>query len=276
MQRKADSLFESAFPIDDGPTEVRVPSAEQRKASPVEFGAFVMELIERGERASQRNDHAAAARYYRALVRAVPEKALSFSLLCNAYDTAGVRYKALEACAAALGRSGATLGDFQHYVRLVLTEPGALSLGRIKDLDAIMQHLAAFAPGSLVPAQLRCDIAVRELDDNRLRECTGVLHTFAPSDPKTLGYEWVLALRQQDFSAARDVIARAKQSAMPSGAVRAMQRATEQASSPWLRARHALQARSSLVLGAALGLLLAVAMILSLRQRRILRGPINP
>lgn len=269
-QRMADSLFTSNFAIDDANPEGNVPSVAQRNAAPLDFAAYIMELSERADRAGKRGDHVAVAKYYRAITKSVPDRALGYSQLCAAYEAAGARDEALEACANALSRTGVTLADFSHYVRLVLAERGEISPQRIKDLDALMSHLKLSVRDSLVPAQLRCEVGVRLLDVGRLQECTASLGKLAPDDPKTLGYEWTLALRRHDYAAATLIVERSKHSAMRPDAIKVMERVTHDVSSPWLRALELLRSSIKLALS-GLALVLLVATAFAWRRPRALR-----
>jgi tetratricopeptide (TPR) repeat protein len=253
----ADSLFEGAFAINDANPEASVPSVEARNAAPLEMATFIMELGERADRAQKRGDHAAAARYYTALVMSVPDRAQGYAKLCRAHEAAGDRPNALKACARALRLPGVTLADFSEYAQLVLSERGEISPDRIKDLDALLAHLQTQVPGSLLPAQLRCDIGVRLLDVARLTQCTTELRQSAPNDPKTLSYEWTLALRQKDYTSATLVVERAKQSTMRPDAVEVMERVTRDLASPWTRMFQFLRSKAGLAIGAGALLLLA-------------------
>ena len=265
-QRMADSLFRSKFAIDDADPVAGVPAPAERNASPLDFGVYLMELGERADRAEQRGDHLRAARYYSAIAKAVPDEPLGFVRACAAYEAAGQRLEALTACADALARKGATVADFERYVRLVLAERNTLSEKRIADLDALMAHLRTQLPNSVVPAQLRCDIGVRLLDRTRLRECTAALRKRGAVDEKTLGYEWVLAVQEQDYTAAAKVVERARHSRMRPEAVEVMARTTESLASPWQRLFDRSREITALAL-VALGVLLQFVFARRLRMR---------
>jgi hypothetical protein len=256
-QRMADSLFQGGFPIDDAKPESSIPSAAARDAAPLEFGVLLMELAERADRAAKRDDHLGAARYYKAVAQAVPTRSLTYAQLCREYEAAKLPEQALSACAQALRLSGVTFGDFEHYVHLVLAQPGELSAGRVHDLDRLLQHLGTTATDPVSLAQLRCDIGVRLQAEPRLRECSEVLRQRAPNAAKTLGYEWALALLRSDHSAAARVVERAKHSTLRPAAVQIMAEATEQLR-PWRRAVALLRTHAGLASAAALMLVLAV------------------
>src|SRR5262245_24065672 len=64
-----------AFPIDADNPEARIPTAKQRDRNPLEYGYFLQDLIEGAEQARRAGDHAAVVGYYRAVVKAVPDRA---------------------------------------------------------------------------------------------------------------------------------------------------------------------------------------------------------
>jgi tetratricopeptide (TPR) repeat protein len=272
IQAKVDSFFATEFRLDPANGEIIVPTEAERAASPVEFGGYLMELAEQADRATERGEHALAAKLYRAMAKAVPGKSVGFVKLCESYEAAGDHEQAIEACAAALSRTGVTSADFLHYAKLMLTQQGELSETRIKDLDAVAAHLGANLKGSPVPAQLRCDIGARLMDAGRLSECTHALQEQAPNEPKTLSYLWTLALVQRDFDSAQRTIERAKQSGMKLSAVQLMERVTADARSSGGRA--VTLGPANLTRGVGLSLAVSLLLIISayctLRQRRAL------
>jgi hypothetical protein len=272
--RQADALFAGGFPIDDADPEQSVPSESARLASPVRFAMFLMELNEKAGRADKRHDYASAVKYYAALAKAVPGDAGPYSKLCVLHELAGDPGKALQACANAVARTGATLADYVQYVRLELARPEPPSSERLKDLDVLMQHLRAQAPASLVPARLRCDIALRLEDMQRLTECTAALHALAPNDPTTLSYEWARELRRRDYAAVRQLVERAKHSGMSPEVVQSMQHATEQALSPWGRALALWRSNTRNLVALVAALLLALIAV-KLHRGRGAHGPAN-
>jgi hypothetical protein len=54
--------------------------------------------------------------------------------------------------------------------------------------------------------ELACDVGERTSNVAQLRECTAALKARAPETPKTVGYEWALAVEEHRFSDARDDI----------------------------------------------------------------------
>jgi tetratricopeptide (TPR) repeat protein len=210
---------------------------------PLQMGYFVILLIERGKAALDRGDSAAAVKYYRALVKAVPERSQSFSLLCKAYEAQGDIQSALENCRTALGKSGVTLEDNLRFVQVLLKKPATeLSPTEIEDVDAIASHLEKeLGPeqdGPAVANQLRCNLGLRLEDVERLETCSKELRKLVPKDPTTIAFSWALALKKRDFEAAKGVIADAKAAGLPRHALRKMEEglvAAREGERAWLR-----------------------------------------
>ena len=79
---------------------------KDRNTNPLEFGYYLQDLLTRAEVETKRKDQARVIKYYRALAAAIPEEAQGWSLLCEAYQTAGDRERALRACKYAIDRKG--------------------------------------------------------------------------------------------------------------------------------------------------------------------------
>ncbi|MFT3926616.1 MAG: hypothetical protein QM778_28990 [Myxococcales bacterium] len=271
-RRMGDSLFVTGFPIDDGAAEIAVPSEAERNAAPIDFANYLMELAERSDRASQRGDHAQAAKYLRAITLAVPGVAAGFSKLCQAYEEGDDKARGLSACAMALTKPGVVVDDYMRYVRLALVQPGAVPTSRLNDLDAVLKHLEQAKVDPTLVAQLRCDVGVRVRDTGRLRACLETLRGTAPNQAKTLGYEWTLAMQEQDYAGAAQIVERARHSSMKPDAVEVMARVTAEVSSPWQRALYELgeQPLTRWLAVGGLGALLLLVFTL----RRLRRAPL--
>jgi tetratricopeptide (TPR) repeat protein len=226
-QVEIDQLAQEAFALSDSDPESSVPSMEQAMRRPLQMGYFVILLIERGKAALDRGDAAAAVKYYRALVKAVPERSQSYSLLCKAYEAQADIQSALENCRTALGKEGVTVEDNLRFVEVLLKKPVALEARDIEDVEAVAGHLEQeLGPekdGPLVANRLRCGLGIRLEDVKRLEACTRELRKLAPKDAGTIAFSWALALKQRDFVAAERVMAEAKAAGLPIHALRKMQ-----------------------------------------------------
>lgn len=222
-----DRMEAEGFPINDDNPESSVPTAEQAMRSPLKMGYHVMLLIERGDKASQAGEQKRAMRYYKALVKAIPERSKGYTLLCNAYDDMGDLASATEACKQALGKQGVTVEDNLHYTTLLMKKPGTLDKTDVEDIEATYAHLekelAAEANTPVFIEQLRCDLATRLEDQQRLKSCVSKLEQRAPKDAKTMAYRWALLVSQRDFVGAQRLIGEAAHAGLPKPALAKMQ-----------------------------------------------------
>jgi hypothetical protein len=252
----------SNFKIDDANPAASVPSLEARNKQPLQFGYFIQDLTARADAATKKGDHAAAARYYGALAKVAPDVALAPRKLCESLQAAGDLPRAVQACRTALTRGGATAGDFTRFVNLVLGQDGRLPQGEKEELEAVLAHLDGTATlGALLPV-LRCEVALRFHDTPALEACTRTLGQVAPNDPKTVSFQWALAIDQRDRDAALRLIDRAKGLGMAKEGVATMERATNDMNR-WRLARLAL-----LVVAAVALILVGVGAARRLSERR--------
>lgn len=222
------------WPVDHADPEASVPSSEQAMQNPLEMGYFLMDLIESADAATKRGDHAAAAKYYEAMIKAVPDRAVSYSKLCASYEALGNIEDAITNCKAALGAGGVTVEDFSHFVRLSLAKPGPIAPERVAELDQAIAHLGTQLEGPagrLASAHLGCELAARLEDTARLEACTGTLASIAPDDPKTITFQWALAMKEGAYDKARGLLERAEKSGMPEAGVDQMRQAIAEAES---------------------------------------------
>ncbi len=221
----------SKWPVDDADPVKSLPTAADRDRDPLNFGYHLMDLTERAEGAVKRGDFASAARFYEAMVGAVPDEAIGYRKACDLYEKSSNRTKALEFCRGALGVSGATVADSSRYVELVVSQPGAISKEQSQDIADVIRNLRAVPNTELALAKVECDLAVRLEDAGRLERCSTVLAKAAPNAASTLSYRWNLALLRQDFAQAEHFALLAKQAAVPAAVTdRMLQQVQEQRS----------------------------------------------
>ncbi len=130
----------SSFPIDEGNPSASIPSLEARDKAPLQFGYFLQDLYTRGQLALEKRDWATAAKYFEAIVEVVPDRARSFSKLCESYGHLGKRELAVLNCRKALGLEGATLIDHKRFIEMVLAGK-ALSPADVGSIDASIAHV---------------------------------------------------------------------------------------------------------------------------------------
>ena len=250
--------------IDDAHHENNVPNAELAMKPPLQMGYLVMQFIQRGREASVQGDYPRAVRYYRALVKAMPERAPAYSMLCGAYEGIGDLGSALDACRAALGKPGVTLNDNVHFVQLLLRKETALEPKDVEDIDAVLGHiskeLSSDQTAAITVAELQCSLATRQEDAARLEACSSKLNQLAPKDPRSVTYAFARALQKKDIAAAEAVITRGQRLGMPVEATERMQASLERArdsESPlqgWLKRWGLIGGLTVLLTGGVLGI----------------------
>lgn len=250
----------SKFAIDDENPEASVPSAAQRDEDPIQYGYFIMDLGDHAEWAIQKDDHLKAARLYRALAKAVPDASVGFTKACEQFELAGDLNEAKNLCAAALTVKGASLADYGHYVRLVLSQK-KVPAPELANLDAAVKHLTANDATRSAGLEIECTIGAHEADRARLEHCVPRLLAEAPGGFKPLYYAWALAITKHDYAAAEHLVEKLrKASAAAPDDVKKIEKATLEAMPAWRKGLHAFRdwrvgALTSVVLFSGLALI---------------------
>jgi tetratricopeptide (TPR) repeat protein len=252
----------SKWSIDDKDPEKTVPTPTQRDSEPLEYGYHLMDLTDRAEGAMRRGDYSAAAKFYGAIAKAVPDVAIGYGKACEAYEAAGDREQALKACGTAVGKQGVLVADYARFARLILAKPTRIDSSEVEDVDAIVEHLKKEESARSVGFEIECDLAVRLGDKKRLEECTPALARATPNDPKVVFFQWSLALMQHDYDAANEFLAHAKASPMKVEDVAKMEDATISALPIWRRVLHDWRIPTTLAI------LLAAAFAMTMTWRR--------
>jgi tetratricopeptide (TPR) repeat protein len=259
----------SSFSIDDRDPARSIPSAPEAERNPLQMGYLLMDLSDRAEHAIKLGDHAKAAEYYRALIKAVPERAISYSRACREHEAAGQVDEAIEMCRVALGKSGVKLEDHARFVRVMLRKHGVLTPTEVADVDAVIQRIRAEGgePGKRIAAAFDCDLGVRSHDPARTRAGIASLEQLEQPVAQIVAYRWALALMEKDLDRARAIVAEAEQAGVPQSAIAAMQSAL---ASPGLREQLGVTAGGKLAAWwpvAAMAALMMVMAIVALRRR---------
>jgi tetratricopeptide (TPR) repeat protein len=237
----------SKWKIDDDHPERDIPDEKARNAEPLEFGYWLQDLALKGERAKQRGDHAAAVKFYVAMAKAVPDSAVSYVKACEEYEALGDITNAIDACGGALTQEGVKVGDYTHFVHLVLSRPGPLGDKQVAAVTNVIQHMKENPDARSAADDLECEVGVRTSNVAQLRECTAALAARAPDDPKTVTYEWALAIQEGRFDQARRLIERAGSLGVPIDAMKQTTISSEKRY--WLRLLVALVGLAMLVGG---------------------------
>jgi hypothetical protein len=220
----------SIWPVDDHDPEAHIPSEKDRAANPLQMGYWIQDVIEKAELASKIGDHQAAVKYYRALYKAAPNRALPLTRLCTEYEKLGDINAAVNTCGMALLMDGLTINDYAHFVRLVLEKPGNPTTKDVQAMMNVIGHLRDSNGGAAAAFELECEVGLRISDVDKLRECTTGLTKTSPGDPKTIYYQWALAMREGRYSKARDLLAQAKAAGTSGESLKNMEVAVDEGS----------------------------------------------
>lgn len=246
------------FPIDESEIEASVPSKKARDRNPLEYGYFIQDLLEGAAGAHKRGDDYVVVAYYRALVKAVPERAKSWGKLCEAYATVNDHERAAKMCGTALALPGVELQDYLRFVRETLRIPGPPSPETVGRLKNVLEHLDKQPNIEGTTAHLRCEVAVALSDAKMLEGCTAALTRLEPNKTETVVYQWTLAMMRGQNEAAGRLLERAKKLKLPSENIERMQALTGGGSRRWIWTGVA----------AALFMLAAVGALMVARRRR--------
>jgi tetratricopeptide (TPR) repeat protein len=216
----------SEWPVNDDDPASSIPNDKERNADPLQFGYWIQDLIMKAEHASKRGNHEQAAKYWEALGIAVPDRAVSFSRLCDEDEASGEYDKAIEACGQALLRDGLTVHDYVHFVHVVLAKPGPVEPKETAALGQVIDHMKSEQAAHDVVNDLECEVGVRTSNVAQLKECTAALSATAPDDPKTISYRWALAVQENRFREAARLIEAARAKGMQPEGIANMERTT--------------------------------------------------
>jgi len=240
--------------VDDVNPEANVP-VKLKQQNPLQFGYYLMELSGKADEALKEKRYEDAAKYFRAVVIAVPDEAIGFAKLCEAYEALGKLDLAERECREALSLHGATVEHAVRYVRVIRTARPQVGPTDREKIDEVVQHLRKEPGTELVIAQIECELGAQLEDVGRLERCMAVLNARVPNEPATLSYAWALAVAKGNFSDAEAVTLRAEKLGLPSQAIETMRTGLETRRGPIWAARIKLFAVAALVVGGILGLL---------------------
>jgi tetratricopeptide (TPR) repeat protein len=256
----------SKWPVDDADPKKSLPTPVQRDGNPLEFGYHLMDLADKADIAKRKGDYGAVAKYYEAMAVAVPDRAIGYRKSCEAYEKTANPAKALDMCRGALGAQGVELADYQHFAQLVFGKEGALTPADVADLSDISSHLKG-EPGALAAGlQIQCQLAQRLDDVLRLEECAAAVAKETPNDPKLVIYRWGIAMKQEDYKQAEQLVESARKSALRPAGIDMMAQMTQEQSAIGRRLARGLK-RHALAVTVVFAVLLAVACGLWMRRR---------
>lgn len=210
--------------VDDNHIEESLAKAEA--VNPLAFGDALMVTIDRAQKATARGDHATAARYWTAVTHAVPDRSYGFARLCEAQEAAGNVAGAIEACRTAITRDGSTVGDYTRFVRLLLAKGGLLTADDRRQIGIAIGALAKEPSAAADGAELEGELALRDGDSAALRAATAKLARLAPENPRTIFFEWTIAVEARDRRAAERLVGEARRHGVKVDVVGRMEAAT--------------------------------------------------
>ena len=216
----------SEYKIDDADPLGSLPKDDVLYKNPLQLGYLIQDLLDKADHAAKAGDHAAEARYYRALTKVAPGESYAPRKLCEAYEATGDIPNAILACRTLLARPGTTVNDSLHFIDLVLSTKGPLPAGEREELDTVIKHLTSEVQLGAVATMLRCEVALRFRDFAALETCTNELAIKAPKDPKTISFQWAVAIEKHDRGEALALIDRARGAGMTADGLARMERAT--------------------------------------------------
>jgi hypothetical protein len=297
------------FPVNDENPVAGLPTAEQRDADPLEFGYLLQDLIARAEGAHAKQDWAGSVKYYEALARLVPDRAIGFSRLCWGYANLGEIDVAAANCGKALRLGGARVMDHFRFVSLILQKQN-LSTADVSDVEASLVHLRAHVAAKAGVAEptssdqgaldalerqtaakdalgaqtlpveiavLGCRLAVRLRQPERIESCLTALGDAGAAPKVRVPFEWAKAVVTKDRARAAVVVANAKSLGFPEAAIESM-RAEQARTFGEVGSFATLGSSRWSVLFGALGLLVAfcaVVMWKFIATRRRLHGTVT-
>jgi tetratricopeptide (TPR) repeat protein len=227
QDKPPESGWLTTLPINEDDPESSVPSEKKRNEDPLQFGYWLQDVVLKADVYAKHGVHEKAIKFYRALAKAVPDRAISFSRLCNEYDAVGDREKAIAACGAAVTLEGVTQGDYAHYVHLILSKTGPLTKQEEGFLALAIESLQKDPNSHPLVDQLECEVGTRTSNVKQLEECTTALAASTPNDLQTVAFQWALAMQQGKLDDARALLARAKDLGEKDEGVQSMQRAID-------------------------------------------------
>jgi tetratricopeptide (TPR) repeat protein len=271
--------IESKFPLDDADPESSIPSPEEVARDPVQMGYLMMETTRRAGEALRQGKPAKAAKYYRAVAKAAPERALGFREACAAHKRAGEIAKAVDMCRAALGTNDATPEDRLKFLDVALEKRGTLTPAEIGHIDQAIARLGRELgtgkadKGRRGLAEIKCQVAARLSDPQRLTACTEELRSLNTDRARLLPYVWALAVSRGDLNKAESLKEEAIRARLPAQSVEVMARglakAREERDGPLLTAAKRWWP-------AAVGIVLALGAIVVFQRKRRAASSLRP
>lgn len=261
----------SKWPIDPKDPSSSVPPQEALDREPLQAGYFLMDLGFEADKSAKAKDYRGAIKYYQAMEKMVPDRAVSFAKECECHQLLGERELAVQSCKTAVNREGVRVADAARYITVLTGAPEGPTAAEMTEVNAVLKHLRDEKIDAVTIAQIECELAIQLDDEPRLQACTAVLEAKAPHDQKSVSFLWALAVKQGDYRTAKQMLGRAKEAGMPQAALEKMLEGTRSIRWAWLSNGWRLG-----IGGLLLGALAAAAMFFGRRARSAGHGRLEP
>jgi hypothetical protein len=172
------------------------------------------------------------------------------------------RERAIRACRYALDRPAVEFQDYARYIHLVLGKEDSLDARELSDLNAVLAHLKKQGSQDILVNQFRCEVGVKQKDIALLEACTKALGRLAPDDPRTVVFQWSLAIQKGQRAEAERLIDRAIKSGIVLERIEQMRRLTYSSGGVGRRT-------VAIMFAAALLLLLLALIVVEIRRRTL-------
>jgi hypothetical protein len=207
------------FFVDEQNPENSIPTPELTAKHPLQMGYLMMALTEHADAETKRGNHEMAARYWLALAKGTPTRSVGMVKACASYAAAKAWDKAADACAQALGRGGATVGDQVRYVQVMLERKGALDSTGVEAVTAVLSEVerayGADPKGKKRLVALRCRLAVNQTDAAGLEACAQAVQSWPAKDPERVLFATAAAVNNKDWDRAEQIVEDAGKAGLP-------------------------------------------------------------
>jgi hypothetical protein len=141
----------------------------------------------------------------------------------------------------------------------MVSKPDALLPEERTAVSDVLAHLDQQPDLAVPAAHLRCKVSVKTNDAAGLEACTAVLAKAAPEDPKTVVFQWSLAVMRGQRAQAALLVDRARQVGVATESIERMSSLTGASGRKWF----------GLIGGIALGGAALIVALLAIRRRRV-------
>lgn len=204
VQATEDALKNATpWPVDDADPASSVPSMEEANKNPMGFGYFLMGITDEAVAAEEAGDWAKARRYYKALIKGAPDRAVGYQKVCEMERKLKDYPAALDTCFRVLAVKGVEKVDFLNYAKLVAEAPPELAVANKDRVLNAMDHFQKEHP--IAAMRARCLVGTRLVDQPMMEICVPALLDAEKDKPsvQALSFAWQLEVMRKDWDAAQ-------------------------------------------------------------------------